>query len=95
MAGVGGMLNDKAKAGMEGKGMVVTACETIMQAMDKVGQMSKLMAPFMARSQAIVKAGLEQMAGEKGGIQTEQPEPGAPAGSNGPGGAGPGGGFPG
>ena len=96
MAGVGGMLANQSKAGMEGKGMAVTACETVMKAMDKIGQMSPLMAPFMARAQAIVKAGLEQLAGEKGGIQTEQPEAGAPAGTNSPGGAGgPGGGFPG
>lgn len=89
------MLADQNKAGMEGKGMAVTAAETVMKAMDKIGQMSPIMAPFMARAQAIVKAGLEQMAGEKGGIQTEQPQPSGPAGSNTPGGTGPGGGFPG
>jgi hypothetical protein len=89
------MLANQAKGGMEGKGMVVSATELVIKSLDKIGQMSPVMASFAARAQAIMKAGLEQMAGEKGGIQTEQPQPSEPAGSNTPGGTGPGGGFPG
>ena len=95
MAGVGGMMAKQSQQGMEGKGMVVSATELVIKSLDKIGQMSPMMASFCARAQAIMKAGLEQMAGEKGGVQTEEPQPGQPAGSNQPGGVGAGGGFPG
>jgi hypothetical protein len=95
MAGVGGMMAKQSQQGMEGKGMVVSATELVIKSMDKIGQMSPLMASFCARAQAIMKAGLEQLAGEKGGVQTEEPKPSEPAGSNVPGGIGPGAGFPG
>jgi hypothetical protein len=95
MAGVGGMLADKAKAGMEGKGMVVTIWETTKKALERISQMSPEMAPFVARAMAVMDSGFEKLGQGKGGVQTENPNETKPAESSAPGGVGPGQGFPG
>ncbi len=94
-AGIGNMLADKAKQGMEGKGMIVTMYEAVKKVLQRMSDMSPEFAPFAARMMAVGDSGLEQMSQGKGGVQSESPATPSPTAASAPGGVGPGGGFPG
>lgn len=95
MAGVGGMLADKAKQGMEGKGMLVAMWETQKKVFERMSGMSPELAPFISRAISVMDSGFEKLSGSKPGIQSENPPQPMPAETNAPGGVGPGSGFPG
>lgn len=96
MAGVGAMMADKAKAGMDGKGMAVAIWETAKKALNRLSEMNQDLAPFVARGIAVIDAGFEKLGQGKPGTQSADAQPEtSPAGSSAPGGVGPGQGFPG
>lgn len=78
---VGGMMQQKEAAGNP----LTTAFDAVSKVLEQMAKTSPKMAPFVARAQAILKAGIEETMGGKASPGGDQQPPAAPPPGNMPG----------